>query len=80
MEYFPFSMKTIKRGDITLVDGRTADNPDKLVCRKCWTVFRAKSAAIPGYLMDAAKGELQKQYQEAMQAADAQGKEILLPS
>lgn len=71
MSYFPFSTRVIKPGDITLIDGRTAPNPDKLVCRHCFTTFPARKAAIPDYLMQAAKGDLQKEYERALQADNA---------
>lgn len=71
MAYFPFSIKTVKPGDISLLDGTPVQNPDKLCCRHCFQVFPAKAAAIPQYLLDAATGELARLQREAEETADA---------
>lgn len=71
MEFFPFSTRTIKPGDITLIDGSDPTDVNRLVCRRCFTVFPPKKAAIPKYLIDAATGELQKEYRKSLKAADA---------
>ena len=48
-------------GEITLIDGRTAPDPYRLVCKACFTVFPAYKAGIPQYLIDAARGDLLKE-------------------
>lgn len=53
MAYFPWTTRAVKPGDITLIDGRTAPDVNRLVCRRCFTTFPPRKAAIPRHLVEA---------------------------
>ena len=69
MDGFPSQLRTIPRGGVTYVDGRTAWDPDKLVCRRCFNCFPAYKAKIPQYLQEAASGDLQKEHDRLLAAS-----------
>ena len=52
MDHFPRTPKDVKPGDITLVDGSTAKDVQRLVCRNCRTTFPPDKAALPEYLFE----------------------------
>lgn len=54
MDHYPILGQPIEKKEITLIDGRTPDDPETLVCPRCFSTFPPRKSKVPSYLI--AKG------------------------